>query len=392
MPLAANNVVPDCCPQCGGSLPPTGGDRLICEYCGSSLIRLSAGNRTEEQPWGVRLRTVSCTDDQGVGGEAFRLLIPADWTFQGGVQWLMNNPGMPAVIGFRAQNPHGVEAFEAFPNLPFYWTNNPMFSMTFPPGSMYYGNEVRPPGPALQVLREIVIPRFRGRMPGLRIVGEEHLPSLAAEMQASSPVAPSNLTSADGARLRIQYQPGGQTVEEDVYGVVEVSQQPGPLMMGGMQHIFWMADYLFSFRALAGHLDRLSDVFTGMVRSFRLNPGWYSRYRQMSQGMIQNQMQQIQQVGQMSRMISRTNDQISDMIMDSYNERQRTLDRLSNQFSQAIRGVDEYHDPLGGQNVELPGGYRQAWSNGLGEYIVTDDVTFNPNVGSTQNWQPLERQ
>jgi len=390
--VVANNVVTDCCPQCGGSLPPTGGDHLICEYCGSSLIRLSTGKRAEAQSWGVRLRTVSCIDHQGVGGEAFRLLIPADWTFQGGVQWLMNNPGLPAVIAFRAQNPQGAEAFEAFPNLPFYWTNNPMLTMTFPVGSLYYGNEVRPPGPALQVLREIVIPRFRSQMPDLQVVEQEHLPTLAAEMQASSPVAPTQLASADGARVRIRYQEGQGTVEEDVYGVVEVSQQPGPMIMGGVQHIFWMADYLFSFRALAGHLDRLSDVFTGMVRSFQLNPGWYSRHSQVSQTMIQNQIQQIHHVGQVSRMISQTSDQISDMVMDSYNERQRTLDRLSDQFSQAIRGVDEYHDPLGGQNVELPGGYRQAWANGLGEYIVTDDVGFNPNVGSTMNWEPMERQ
>ena len=269
--------------------------------------------------------------------------------------------------------------------------NNPVLTMTFPVGSSYYGNEVRPPGPALQVLLQIVVPRFRGRMSGLQIVDQQHLPTLAAEMQASSPVAPSNLTSADGARVRIRYRQGEQTVEEDVYGVVEVSQQPGPMMMGGMQHIFWMADYLFSFRALAGHLDRISDVFTSMVRSFRLNPDWYNRYSQMSQGMIQNQMQQIHQVGQISRMISRTSDQISDMVTASYNERQRTMDRLSNQFSQAVRGVDEYRDPLDGQNVELPGGYRQAWSNGLGEYIVTDDATFNPNVGSTMNWEPMER-
>lgn len=390
--MSANNVVPDCCPQCGGSLPPAGGDYLICDYCGSSLMRLSPRDRPDQQAWGVRLRTVSCTDDQGVGGEAFSLLIPADWTFQGGVQWLMSNPGMPAVIAFRAQNPRGVEAFEAFPNLPFYWTNDPMLNMTFPVGSLYYGNEVRPPGPALQVLREIVIPRFRGQAPGLQVVDQEQLPTLAAEMQASSPVAPTQLSSADGARVRIQVHQADRTVEEDVYGVVEVSQQPGPMMVGGVQHVFWMADYLFSFRALAGHLDRLSDVFTSMVRSFQLNPGWYSRYSQVSQTMIQNQMQQIHHVGQISRMISQTSDQISDMVMASYNERQRTLDRLSNQFSQAIRGVDAYHDPLGGREVELPGGYRQAWGNGLGEYIVTDDVTFNPNVGSTQNWEPMERQ
>jgi len=390
--MTADRIVPDCCPQCGASLPPGSGQRMTCDYCGSSLIRQRGAATETQQGWGVRFKSVSCVDQQGTGGEAFSMLIPADWAFQGGAQWLMNNPGMPAVIAFRVRNPHGVEMFEAFPNLPFYWTNNPMVAMSFPVGSFYYGNEVRPPGPALDVVREIVVPRYRGQLPGLRVVDQEHLPELAQEMQASSPVAPANLTSADGARVRIQYQVGSEMVEEDLFGVVEVSEQRAPFLMGGVQHVFWMADYLFSFRALAGHLDGLSDVFTSMVRSFRLNPAWYSRYTQVSQYMIQNQIQQIHHIGQISRMISRTSDQISDMVMSSYQQRQRTIDRLSEQFSQAIRGVDEYRDPLGGQSVELPGGYRRGWTNGLGEYILSDDATFNPNVGSTANWEPLERQ
>jgi hypothetical protein len=319
------------------------------------------------------------------------MLIPADWAFEGGVQWLMNNPGMPAVIAFRAYNPGGAEAFEAFPNLPFYWTNNPMVRMSFPMGGSYFGNEVRPPAPAIDVVREIVIPRYRGQIPNLRVVDQERLPTLAEEMRASNPAAPATITSADGARVRIRYACGDHVVDEDVFGVVEISEQEAPFLMGGVQHVFWMADYLFSFRALADHLDGLSDVFTSIVRSFRLNVAWYGRYTQVSQYMIQNQIQQIHHVGQISQMISRTSDQISDMIMDSYTQRQSTLDRLSDQFSQAIRGVDAYRDPLDGRDLELPGGYRQAWSNGLGEYVLSDDPTFDPNVGSTVSWEPLER-
>ena len=390
--MTAASVIPNRCPQCGGSLPPGRREHIVCQYCGSSLIRQGSPSADQtRESWGVHLKTVSCVDQQGTGSEAFRTLIPAGWRFEGGVRWLMNNPGMPAVIAFQVNNPQGPEAFEAFPNLPFFWTNNPMVTMSFPIGSLYYGNEVRPPGAALDVLREIVVPRYRGQKPGLQIVDEQHLPELARQMQATSPVAPANATRADGARVRIRYRQGGHSIDEDVFGVVEVSQQSAPMVMGAMQHVFWMADYLFSFRARTGQLDQLSDVFSSMVRSFRLNPGWYSRYLQVSQYLIQHQIQQIHHVGQISQIISHTSDQISDMVMDTYNQRQRTLDHLSDQFSQAIRGVDEYQDTLSGHNVELPGGYRQAWSNGLGEYIVSDDATFDPNVGSSVTWEPLER-
>jgi len=55
------------------------------------------------------------------------------------------------------------------------------------------------------------------------------------------------------------------------------------------------------------------------------------------------------------------------------------------------------HGPAGHASEEafspfVPGGYDHAWANALGEYIVTDDPNFNPNLGSNSNWEPLSRQ
>lgn len=390
--MATSRIVSDCCPQCGASLPPVDSERIICAYCGSSLIRrTSSSGELAAGEWGTCLKAVTCIDQQGIGTEAFRMLIPADWEFEGGVQWLMDNPGMPAVIRFRAYSPHGEEAFEAFPNMPFYWTNNPMVTTMFPVGSLYYGNEIRPPAPALQVLQEIVVPRCRGQAPDLRVADHEHLPDLPCKLRAGSPAASDGVTSADGARVRIHYRQGEREIEEDLFGIVEISQTSTPMFMGAMDNIFWMAGYLFSFRTLAGRLDGLSDVFMAIVRSFRLNPQWYARYTQVSQYLIQNQIQQIRHIGQISQIISQTGDQISDMIMDSYHQRQETVDRISTQFSQSIRGVDEYHDPFEGHGVELPGGYDNAWSNALGEYVLTNDPSYDPNIGSNLNWEAMGR-
>lgn len=134
---------------------------------------------------------------------AFRLFIPSGWQFQGGVGWLNDNPGMPAVVAFQVLNPAGLEAFEVFPNQSFYWTNNPMSLMTFPIGSRYYGNEVRPPMNAQQSLRQIVLPRFRSNQQ-VTILKEEHLPDLPNQVR-TSPVDPNVPLMADGAKVRIRY-------------------------------------------------------------------------------------------------------------------------------------------------------------------------------------------
>jgi len=394
MTSAGNSgVFVESCPQCGAPVPAEG-ERLVCAYCGSSLIRRRHRESAEPSSWGLHLKTYVCEDQQGLGMEAFRMLIPAEWEFQGGIQWMTNNPGMPAVVAFRVFNPKGVECFEVFPNIACYWTNNQMALSMMPVGSMYYGNEVRPPAPVLHVLREMVVPRYRGASWGVEIISEEPLPDLVQQMRANGPVAPTGVSSAEGGRLRLRYRLDEYTVEEDLYGVVEISRQSTPMLMGFMgaiEHIFWMADYLFAFRAQAGTLDAVSDTFMSLVRSFKINPAWYARYMQVSQQMIQGGMQQIAHIGRISQIISQANNRISDMMLDGYYERQAAMDRVSDQFSQAIRGVDAYRDPFENSEVELPGGFDHAWSNALGEYILTNDPNFDPNVEAGGDWESMER-
>jgi hypothetical protein len=343
-----------------------------------------------QHAYGVAFKLHTC-NDASIGIDAFQMMMPAGWEFQGGVYWGTNNPSMPAVLACQVSNPAGFEALEVFPNQAFFWNTAPFGMPGFPVGSYYFGSEVRPPMPALQALQQLIIPRMRGKVQGLQLVSQQHLPHLAQQIQASSPHGQTGTTQSDGGKVRIRYHWNEAEIEEDIYGVIEMTRMGAPGMFMPMELISWTADYLFGFRALQGQLERLSDLFMTMIRSFRLNPRWLQQYSQMSNYMVQNQLQQINNIGQLSRSISQTNNQISDMIMDSWNKRQATYDRISTNFSQAIRGVDAYYDPNKGYGVELPGGYRHAWTNGLGEYVVSDDATFNPNIGSNLNWQEMAR-
>jgi hypothetical protein len=107
----------------------------------------------------------------------------------------------------------------------------------------------------------------------------------------------------------------------------------------------------------------------------------------MMNQMAANQRRSLQRLGDLSHSIS----EAGDSIMDGYFERSAAYDRMGEQFSEAIRGVDSYIDPTSDYSPQLPGGYDQAWSNGLGEYIVSNDSLFDPNLNSTMNWQELQR-
>lgn len=58
-------------------MPPGGGEHLTCAYCGASLVRQGPPGPQSAGGWGVHLKTITCVDQQGIGVEAFRMLIPA---------------------------------------------------------------------------------------------------------------------------------------------------------------------------------------------------------------------------------------------------------------------------------------------------------------------------
>lgn len=371
---------------------------FVCRESFCFWEKLGIGNTSGESKTSSKKTTVparfkkfSYIDKQGIGLEAFHMLIPFDWQFSGGINWVLDNPGMPAVASFRVSNPKAKEEFEVFPNQPFFWTNNQMVLSIFPAGSRYFGNEIHPPVSPLEALKKIVVPRFRGQVTNLRIIGEQTLPELAKALGINTQVQPGISQSQDGAKIRIEYSQDGIPVEEEIYCIIESVSYSMQSINGIITNINWAVDYIFSFKAEKGKLDNLTKTFQTIIYSFKLNPLWFSKYNQVVEFLVQRQIQQIQNTAQLSRIISQTNNEISDMIMDSYNKRQQVNDKIADNFSQYIRGVDEYYDPLDQKKVELPNGYKDAWANSSGEYILSDDPNFNPNIGSTTSWQKMKR-
>jgi len=338
----------------------------------------------------VRLKKFSYVDAKGIGCEAFSLLIPAGWRFSGGVDWVLDNPGMPATARFTVRNPSGSEELEVFPNQAMFWTDNQMLLATFPIGSRYFGAEVRPVAGPAEALTAIVVPRFRGKITNLKVVNTRNLPELARALHAGAP-QPGVQTFGDAAKVRIEYTAAGVPMEEEIFAVVEGFSFSMQGMQGVITNTNWYVDYIFSFKAEKGKLDKAAPQFQSMIDSFRVNPQWFSRYNQLVEALIQAQIRQIRSIGELSRYISRTSNEISDSMMRSYNDRQKVYDRIGENFSEYVRDTEHYVNPIEGSDVELPGGYDHVWTNASGEYILTDSPGYNPNVESNKNWQELEK-
>lgn len=332
--------------------------------------------------------TYAYTDPQA-GMEAFRLLIPKSWQAQGSIVWAAK-PALPAQSNFRFFNPSGTEEFDIFPTQDYFWTDNQVFLYANPPGSLRFGTVVAQPISLHSAFTTVIIPKFRGNINGLRIVEEKEVPELAE--LAKGPATEGVSASAEAGKIRIEYQEGGKQMEEEMYTAVSqfIVYLPGSYFSPDYSINYWYIDYIFSFKAAKGKLDANTKLFQTMIYSTQLNPKWFAKVANVKEQLAQLAIQNIEAVGRMGQMIAQAGSEMRADQQQAWEYRQGVNDKISQNFSDYIRGVDRYNDPLSGKEVELPSGYNNAWANSSGEYIVSDSPSYNPNIGSNLNWQQLQ--
>lgn len=395
------------CPRCGAPLPEYA-EQISCQYCGARLIFKSAkthpkaftqpaaGERPD--PSELTLFPLSYVEPR-THLDAFTIGIPAGWQFSGGINW-GNKAAAPAELAFKIFAPGGVEQLECFPNQYYGWSENPVYRMQIPVGGDFYQSEFRPPLSVADFLQQVILPRFRKR-PGLKILGGQTDSTLIQKTQSQlNPSTPQQQFSVDAARLQVTYLENGQTIREELVAVLVFMRVSAGGFFGNVENIFWYSDGILAWRVRADDFDQLHPLFDRIFKSFQPNPQFIAAVQQISQQMTMGVVQQIQNFGQAALRIGKQLSQMNEMQWQSYWDRQHhqeqmwdawhanqtRMDQVHQDYSSAIRGTDEYYDPNAGRRVELPSGYRQVWSNPLGEYIFSDDSLYNPNQESNGNW------
>ena len=337
----------------------------------------------------VKYKTVSFTDTQGIGTKAFSMLIPINWQSSSDIQWILDNPAMPAFGTFKAWNPNGAEEYNYFANQAFFWSDNPMIEQTFPPGSRYFGAVVHAPLGPVEALKEIALPIFRNNVQNIAVISEQQLPQLSNVIETGTDPTTGVITSANGGKIRIEYNLNNVLIEEEMYCIIQSQDIPVQTLYGTTRNINWYMTYIESFRAAKGQLDAETKVFQTIAFSAKTDPNWLNKYNQVVNYLIQRQIQQIQSLGQLSQIISQTSNDISDTNYQAWQQTQNVNDRLAHDFSNNILGVQTYNNPIDGTTVDLPSGYSYAWTNSLGDYILSDSPSYNPNLESNLTWQQM---
>ena len=328
--------------------------------------------------------------DPMVGIEAFRMLIPKGWQVEGRITW-SSNPALPAQSQFRFFNPNGLEQVEFFPTQSYFWTDNQTALYTNPPGTLRFGTLVAQPIKLKSAFSKVILPSFRGKVNDLQFIKRARVPELE-QIAIGQPTKGLN-SSAEGGKIRITYLGNGKKMEEEMYAVVSqfVTYLPGSYLTPGYYINYWYIDYIFSFKAGYKKLDSNSKMFQTMIFSFKLNPKWFAKVVNTKEKMVQMIIQGIKAIGNIGKVIASSSSELRDDQLADWERRQQANDHIIQNFSDNIRGLERYNDPFSGNEVELPSGYGNAWANNLGEYILTESPSFNPNVGSNLNWQQIEQ-
>lgn len=337
----------------------------------------------------LKFKKFAYIDTQGTGLEAFSFLMPSDWKFEGSIKWNPEQVAMPASNAFRVFNPVGQEEFEGFSNMCFFWSTNLGLLAINPPGSKYFGSIVAKPVNAVTALQEI-IQRNRGHFSGLTIVLKSDLPELVKALGISNQSQGPIMTEATGAKIRFSYAKNSIPMEEEIYGVVEQVKFATQSMSGIQYNIWWYIDYVFSFKAKAGQLEKQTKVFQTITSSFRINQQWQAKYNNVIEYLAQQQIHRIQSIGEFSRTLSKMSDQMRSDQLQQYEQRSSVYDKVAQQHSDNMLGIERYYDPFEEREVQLPSDYNHAWCNNLGEYIMTDNPNYNPNIESNLAWKPIE--
>jgi hypothetical protein len=234
--------------------------------------------------------------------------------------------------------------------------------------------------------------------PQFEVVAVEPAPAVAQALAANAEQlrAMNMPVRADAARIRVRYADRGAVFEEWLTaGVLQIASQTmssSAAMQGQMAmttQYLSTASRIFGFRAPAGRLEQDERLFATMVASAEINPVWEAALNRVAVNLAQIE---IRGAAERSRIWSEAMAEVGSKEMQAWQNQQAAQDRVAEAWSQTIRGVETFVDPSSGATVELEAGYDNAWSNGVGEYVLSDRPSFNPNtVFTNQDWTRLER-
>jgi hypothetical protein len=365
----------------------------------------------------LNFKSYNCFDE-GLAAEAFSIVVPSGWQFQGGITWRKDRPLLPVSLAFSVINPNSSEGLECFADQAYFWVEAEGLYVPYDYGpetraqyaQQYQGYEARQPIPAAEYIEEILIPHYRGGAVNLSIESSVSLSNSALvakliNLLKQRPQGPfPESIAVDAAEVHVKYEIDGKEIEEEFFAIIVVDSfyttHDMEQMTGvRMNSTFWYASGLWSIKAEGEKLSSdNAKLLMAISHSFRWNPAWLEGYEQLLTDLWQRHLKGIMEQNQA---LTQAQNEVERTISATFTNQEEAMEHISDEWSSVIRGVETYDESPGLSeftvneqlSIELPNGYDYAWTNGQEDYILTNNANFNPNIDlqTNYNWHILEK-
>jgi hypothetical protein len=350
---------------------------------------------------------------------AFTLDVPAGWKFAGTIA---RDPGCHSGgpgLKFTMQSPDGGTAIAALPGMYWSWTTSASLKKIMDTQHC----------PAIDIdsaagfLVNIAVPNLRphAKIVAVLPLGPAGQAALADQLekkrQQSAQMAKQFGQAApklglDGARVRIEYASGGQTIEEQLLSVVDCTETQFPAVYAqpGYMRRSCSSRNISITRAPKGQLDALlaAPQLANLNKSIQPNPAWDSRVTQAQTAAFQKfqaannaQFQANLQKGRDDNARLLANGRAfqdnlkasTDQAMANDRARQNAIDASAH--ATALNSLDrqEFKNPSTGQVIEASNQYSHQWLSSDGSTLIqTNDHGYDPNgqvYPVSQSWTEL---
>ncbi|MHB8635749.1 MAG: hypothetical protein ACYC96_04675 [Fimbriimonadaceae bacterium] len=322
-----------------------------------------------------RMQLHKVIDEEGTRKLAFTYLVPDGWKATDTIKWIPNDFMTPEVGSSRLTSADGMVQFDSSSGIWINYGHSPTGD---------YGQ--RPP----KSVSNLLLQGFKQKHLGVKfeVVTKKDTP--VDSLLGVAP--PQGRNFGLKGVLKVRFSRDGKsflTKAQARLDGMQMTPQSTPIG-GSMFEGGWRITETLAVTAPANKMDEAMKVVGIVLASSRLDPHFFNTVLQAQKIISDNFYRQQRQIGQISRIISQTNDEISDTIMRSYDIGQAAEDKEISGFDDYIRGVDKYRGAEA--PVDLPSGYAHAWADGNGHYIVTDQHGYDPNVGSDGGtWSELQK-
>ncbi|MGI9038388.1 MAG: hypothetical protein ACR2GQ_05965 [Gemmatimonadota bacterium] len=336
-------------------------------------------------PGTVRMQKVDVMDPTGFAQPvvAGTVLIPAGWRTSGGILWgALGQCGPDVASDWAATSPDGAISIRYQPTLGWNATRA-SFQMDPPPND---GCE-RASYTSVREFLEATARRLhpQGRIVDYRPLPEETKPFrelLALVPPTNQPDLQFNFTIEAGEIL-VAYQENGRDMRAAIsamVGITHWSMNTGGI---GMEQISGAPTSVTVVSAPNGMLD--FGLRKRVESTVRYTREWSDVVRKHNEEKHRLTMQSLDEAGRARARQHEENmktlKHASEIRQGLYDDRQTANDRQTREFSEYIRGVETYDDPVYGGPVELDNSYEHAWRvKNDDTYIMTDDGDFRPHV------------